>query len=155
MVEPITEDFERYILGSLIDELNSLFPLSLATDFVCDRFLDEDVFSETTNPTALVLVGASHLRNMARLFDTSEWQVYNLTTPGWRISEQNVKKKTAEIVNLGEEMELEKATIVLQLYDNSVFLVGGAGGTKSLPIRDSARHYHINGGAVGVGQSRY
>jgi hypothetical protein len=83
---------------------------------------------------------------MARLFDASEWQVYNLTTPGWRISEQNVKKKTAEIVNLGEEIELEKATIVLQLYNNnSVFLVGGSGGTKSLPIRDSAGHYHING----------
>jgi hypothetical protein len=50
VVEPITEDFERYILGSLIDELNSLFPLSLATDLVCERFLDEDVFSETTKP---------------------------------------------------------------------------------------------------------
>jgi hypothetical protein len=145
VVEPITEDFERYILGSIIDELNSLFPLSLATDFVCDRFLDEDVFTETTNPTALVLVGASHLRNMARLFDASEWQIYDLTTPGRRISDQNVKKKVAEIANLSEEIELEKATIVLQLYDNSVFLVGGAGGTKSLPTRDPEGRYHING----------
>jgi hypothetical protein len=34
--------------------------------------------------------------------------------------------------------------VVLQLYDNSVFLVGGAGGTKSLPIREASGHYHIN-----------
>jgi riboflavin biosynthesis pyrimidine reductase len=133
VVEPITEDFERYLLGSLTDELNALFPLSLATDFVCDRFLEDEVFNEIMNPTALVLVGASHLRNMARLFGALEWQVYDLTTPKWRISEQNVKKKPAEIVSLGQEIELEKATVVLQLYDNSVFLVGGAGGTKSLP----------------------
>jgi hypothetical protein len=84
--------FERYLLGSLIDELNALFPLSLATDFVCDRFLEDEVFKETMNPTALVLVGASHLRNMARLLGASEWQVYDFTTPEWRISEQNVKK---------------------------------------------------------------
>jgi hypothetical protein len=34
---------------------------------------------------------------------------------------------------------------VLQLYDNSVFLVGSAGSTKSLPTRDSASYYHSNG----------
>jgi hypothetical protein len=148
VIDPITEDFERYLLGSLIDEMNSLFPLSLATDFVCDRFLEDEVFCETTNPTALVLIGASHLRNMARLLDTSAWQVFDLTTPGWRISELSVKQKVAEIDTLGQTVELEKATVLLQLYDNSVFLVGGAGGTKSLPVRDSAGRYHIDGELV-------
>jgi hypothetical protein len=40
-VEHISEDFERYLLASLIEELNRLFPLSLASDFVCERFLDD------------------------------------------------------------------------------------------------------------------
>jgi hypothetical protein len=61
--------------------MNSLFPLSMATDFVCDRFL-EVVFDETMNRTDLVLIGASLLENMARLFSTLEWQVFDLTTQG-------------------------------------------------------------------------
>jgi hypothetical protein len=37
--------------------------------------------------TALVLVRASHLRNMVRFFSPLELQVYDLTTPGWGTSE--------------------------------------------------------------------
>jgi hypothetical protein len=70
VMDPITEGFDTYLLGGLIDEINTLFPLSMATDVVCDRFLEEEVFGETMNPMALVLIGASHLRNMARLIDT-------------------------------------------------------------------------------------
>jgi hypothetical protein len=124
--------------------VNALFPLNLATEFICDRFLEEEVFGETLNLTALVLVGASHLGNLARFLDTPEWQVYDLTTPGWKITESNVTAKTAEITSLGDQIALENATIILQLYDNSVFLVGGAGGTKSLPVRDDRGRYHIN-----------
>jgi hypothetical protein len=130
----LLQGFERYMLSTLVDELNSLFPLSLATDFVCDRFLDEDVFDETKNHTALVVIGASHLRNVASLISTSDWQVFDLTTPGWRITDHAINKKTDEIIKLGEQIELEKATVILQLYDNSVFLVGGTGGTRHLPV---------------------
>jgi hypothetical protein len=144
-VEPISEDFERYLLSSLIEELNNLFPVGLAIDFVCDRFLEDEVFTETMNRTALVLIGASHLRNMARYLDNGDWQVFDLTTPGWRINEQSVLEKVAELNRLGEQIELEKATILLQLYDNSVYLVGGAGGTKCLPTRSADGTYHVPG----------
>jgi hypothetical protein len=123
-IEPISEDFERYMLGTLIDELNALYPLNLATDFICDRFLEDEVFDDAMNRTALVLVGASHLRNLARFLDSPELQVFDLTTPGWKITDSNVKEKTAEIVNLSKEIDLENATVILQLYDNSVFMVG-------------------------------
>jgi hypothetical protein len=93
-------------------------------------------------------VGASHLRNLARFLETPELQIFDLTTPGWKISEPNVAAKTAEIASLGDQISLENATIVLQLYDNSVFMVGGAGGTKSLPVRDDCGRYHINGELV-------
>jgi hypothetical protein len=43
------------------------------TDFVCNRFLEDEVFGETMNRMALVLVSASHLRNIARLFESAEW----------------------------------------------------------------------------------
>jgi hypothetical protein len=97
------------------------------------------------NHTALVLVGASHLRNMARLFNPADWQVHDLTTPEWRITEHTVKTKTAEIAKLGEQTDLEKATVILQPYDNSVYLVGGTGGTKSLPARGMDGCYNIRG----------
>jgi hypothetical protein len=100
------------------------------------------------NRTALVLVGASHLRNMARLFSPADWQVYDLTTPGWRISDHTVKTKTAEIAKLGEQIDLEKATVILQVFDNSLYLVGGTGGTKSLPAHGTDGCYHITGELV-------
>jgi hypothetical protein len=34
--DPISEEFENYLLTSLVDELNSLFPVGLDTDFICD-----------------------------------------------------------------------------------------------------------------------
>jgi lysophospholipase L1-like esterase len=37
---------------------------------------------------------------------------------------------------------------VLQLFDNSVFMVGGPGGEKRLPGRDRAGTYHIDGSLV-------
>jgi hypothetical protein len=128
--------------------VNALFPVNLATDIICDRYLEDEVFGEAMNRTALVLVGASHLRNLARFLETPELQIFDLTTPGWKISESNVTSKTAEIASLGDQISLENATIVLQLYDNSVFMVGGAGGTKSLPVRDDCGRYHINGELV-------
>jgi hypothetical protein len=100
---------------------------------LCDRFLVEDVFDETMNRVALVLVGASHLRNLARFFSTREWQVFDLTTRGWRISEQSVEKKTAEVAMLCNRIEKEKATVIFQLSNNSMYIlykVGSAGETK-------------------------
>ncbi len=51
-------------------------------DFVCDRFLEEEMFDKTMNSMALVLVDTSHLRNLVRFFNAAEWQVYYLSTPG-------------------------------------------------------------------------
>ncbi len=45
-IDPISEDIELFLLVRLDDELKSLFPLNLATDLVCNRFTDEEVFDE-------------------------------------------------------------------------------------------------------------
>jgi hypothetical protein len=59
-----------------------------------------------------------------------------------------VKQKTVEIARLGEQIELERVTVVLQRYDNSVFLVGGAGSTRHLPVHDSNGIHHVDGKLV-------
>jgi hypothetical protein len=66
-VEPISEEEEKALLVLLLEELNNLYPLNLCTDVVCDRFLEEDVFDDSAlDRTDLVLIGASHLANVAR-----------------------------------------------------------------------------------------
>jgi hypothetical protein len=144
--EPISEEFEKYLLTSLIEELNNLFPMNLATDFICDRFMDSEVFDETMmDRTALILIGASQLRNTGRFFRQEDWRVIDLTTPGWRISENSVKTKVEELKNMAADIDLKSSVCVLQLYDNSIYLVGGPGGVKHLPARDPTGKYHIDG----------
>ncbi len=95
--------------------------------------------------TALVLIGASHLRNIGKFFDQEAWRVFDLTTPGWRITDDAVREKIAQVKDLATEIDLKEAVCVLQLYDNSVYLVGGSGGVRHLPVRDSAGRYHVDG----------
>jgi hypothetical protein len=65
VVDPNSKDFKRYLLAGLIDELNNLFQLSLATDM----FLEKEVFDETImDRMALILISASYLRNLARSY---------------------------------------------------------------------------------------
>ncbi len=43
-----------------------------------------------------------------------------------------------------QEIDLEKAVVILQPFDNSVKVVRGPGGIKQLTARDSAGHYHTD-----------
>jgi hypothetical protein len=144
--DPISEEFENYLLTSLVDELNNLFPVGLDTDFICDRHIDLEVFDDSQmDRTALVLIGASHLRNIGKFFDQEAWKVFDLTTPGWRVTDDAVREKTAQVKDLANEIDLKEAVCVLQLYDNSVYLVGGPGGVRHLPVRDPEGCYHVDG----------
>jgi hypothetical protein len=40
-----------------------------------------------TDCMALILVGVSHLKNLARFMTLTEWPIVDLTAPGWQISE--------------------------------------------------------------------
>jgi hypothetical protein len=142
--DPISEEFEGYLLASPVDELNNLFPVGLAMDFICDWHMDFEVFDEShMDRTALVLIGASHLRNIGWFVSQESWKVFDLTTPGWRISNDAVQEKIAQVKSLATEVDLKDAVCILQLFDNSIYLVGGPGGVRHLPARDSAGTYHI------------
>jgi hypothetical protein len=82
--EPISKEYKKYLLTRFIDELNNLFPLDLATEFICDRYTDREVFDKNQmDHMALVLIGSSHLRNYGRFARQEDWKVYDLITPGW------------------------------------------------------------------------
>jgi hypothetical protein len=73
----------------------------------------------------LVLIGASHLRNIGWFIDQEAWKVFDLTTPGWRITNDAVQNKIAQVKNLASETELKDAVCILQLFDNSIYMVSG------------------------------
>jgi hypothetical protein len=133
----------------LLDELNNLYPVNLCTDVICDRFMEEDVFDDSTQDrTDLVLIGASHLARTARCLNPETWNVFDLTQPGLRINSASINDIMNKVSDLSQQIDIDKAIVVLQLFDSSVFMVGGPGGEKRLPGRDRARTYHIDGSLV-------
>jgi hypothetical protein len=148
-VDPMSEDEEKSLLVLLLEELNNLYPLNLCTDVICDRFLEEDVFDDSAmDRTDLVLIGASHLGRVARNIHPDKWRLSDLTQPGWRINSSNVSEMVDRLAELSKTVYLKNATVVLQLFDNSVYMVGGPGGEKRLPEKDRTGTYHVDGSLV-------
>ncbi len=61
------------------------------------------------------------------------------------MSGSNVVEITSQVMDLGKTVQLNKSTEVLQLYDSSIFQVGGPGGVRHLPKPDFRGAYHIDG----------
>jgi hypothetical protein len=148
-VDPIPEEDEKALLVLLLEELNTLYPVNLDTDIVCDRFMEDDVFDEKTmDRTDLVLIGASHLANIAKHLGDEKWKVTDLTKPGWRISKDTVEAMVTTVTETAAGVNLETAVVVLQLFDSSVYLVNKSDGEKRLPRKDRHGTYHIEGSLV-------
>jgi hypothetical protein len=143
-VDPLGEEDEKALISFLIDELNNLYPVNLCTDIISDRFMEDDVFSgDSMDRTDLVLIGASHLSNVVKHVRHEAWRVTDLTIPGFRICEESVAALMNRISSA--EVNWDDAVVVLQLYDNSVYLVGGQGAVKRLPAKDKCGKYHVDG----------
>ncbi len=94
--------------------------------------------------TDLVLIRASHLSKILRHFDTDSRKITNLTRPGWRITVDSVAEMVDTLSSTASEPEWNTATVILQLLDNSVYMVGSPGGEK-LPCKDRQGTYHMGG----------
>jgi hypothetical protein len=143
-VDPLGEEDEKALISLLIDELNNLYPVNLCTDIICDRFMEDEVFSsDSMDRTDLVLIGASHLSNVVKHVRHEAWRIIDLTTPGFRINGESVAELMDRISTA--EVNWDEAVVVLQLFDNSVYMVGGQGGVKRLPVKDKCGKYHVDG----------
>jgi hypothetical protein len=148
-VEPISEDEEKTLLNLLIEELNNLYSVNLCMDIVCDRFLEEEVFDDSAmDRTDLVLIGGSHLGNVAKNINQEHWKITDLTRPGLRINSATVPVLVERIEELASDINLDNATVILQIFDNSLYMAGGPGGEKRLPVKDRSGTYHIEGSLV-------
>jgi hypothetical protein len=132
-VEPMTEEDEKALLVLLLEELNSLYPLNLCTDVICDRFLEDEVFTECAmDRTDLVLIGASHLSRLKNHFSPEKWNIVDLTVPGWRIKAEWVERLAESISGTTANVNWDAATVIVQAFDNSVYMVGSPSGKGQL-----------------------
>jgi hypothetical protein len=124
-------------------------------DIVCDRFMEEDVFDDSTmDRTDLVLIGGSHLGNVARNISQEHWKVSDLTRPGLRIngSTVTVTDMVERVLELSSNITMDNATVILQIFDNSVYMVGGLGGGEKAPWQGPLRYLSHRRQRDGCGQ---
>jgi hypothetical protein len=93
----------------------------------------------------LILIGASHLSNVADKLNTDKWEIVNLCQRGFRVSDTSVGELVRKLAANTTIQEYGDVTAIIQLLDNSVFLVGGPGGTRHLPRCDTDGTYHVDG----------
>jgi succinate dehydrogenase flavin-adding protein (antitoxin of CptAB toxin-antitoxin module) len=123
-----------------------LFALGLNEDPVVDRFMDDDVFDGTEEPKKpLLLLGASHLGNIAPYLDSDKWEIVNLCRRGFRINDFSISELAQQSLDVLKQLARDDVTAVIQLLDNSVYQVIGSDGTKYLPRADTLGVYHIDG----------
>jgi hypothetical protein len=50
-----------------------------------------------------------------------------------------------KVNTLKRDGSLRDCVAIIQLYNNSVYQVGGPGGTRHLPVADNCGRYHVDG----------
>jgi hypothetical protein len=59
-----------------------------------------------------------------------------------------VEELVAEVTETAASVDWENATVIIQLFDNSIYMVGGQGGKKKLPSKDWSGTHHTDGNLV-------
>jgi hypothetical protein len=85
------------------------------------------------------------LANIGKHLNPELWNIIDLTTPGWRINDNSVASMVTALTETAGAVNWATATVILQLFDNSVYMVSGPGGEKFLPKKDKRGTYHIEG----------
>jgi hypothetical protein len=72
-------------------------------------------------------------------------QITELTRPGWQISAETIEAMTTAVTETAAVADWDTTAVILQLFDNSMYMVGGPWDQKKLPSRDRHGVYHIDG----------
>jgi hypothetical protein len=143
---PLNEESERSLVLSLIHDLNEIYATGLCEQPVVDRYMEDDVFLTDDVPKhRLFLLGSSHLNRIAEHVDPDKYDIINLCKPGFRITSSSVSELTKILEPEIQNHTEGPCTAILQLFDNSVYQVGGPGGVRYLPDRDQYGQFHITG----------
>ena len=140
---PQSKEEEKAFLSTLLQELNREYALQLDISPKVDRQLHTP---EVSSSRTIIVGGGSHASRLATSIGSIYPEVVDLTIGGWRLTEKSGKNLAYDIENVLDEADPANTTIILHMFDNSVFL-GESGGTTAAPVKVNGR-YHILGRLV-------
>jgi len=139
--------------GEVTQELILALLQTLSTDFGC-KANPEDMLlvrapaeggggvKDTSSSPVYIVIGASHMRRVVPYLRTSNIEVIDLSVPGWKLNDRNVKQLVDEIGKLGN---ITNAVGILDLASNTTFrYVNQDDGSLSLPYKHDGK-YHMDG----------
>ena len=134
-------EVEKTLLGVMLQELNQELALQLDTSPRTDRLC----YTPEVNRRQVIIVGeGSHSCRLAEALGATHPEVVDLSIGGWRVNEDNARDLANDISDALEATEcLEDVTVILNLFDNSIYK-RGCSSNPSEPLRLNGS-YHLAG----------
>ena len=135
---------ESECILSFLNVLNDAFGTGLCTaPMTGRRKSDWKIVAEgVAKNRFIVVIGGSNADRLAVRLELEERQVFRLTSPGFRVTKDNVSGLVATIASLDPQPDC----LIIQALDNSAFYCLQEDGTLSLPKRSHLDgKYHVEG----------
>ncbi len=133
---PLSEEGERMIVETLVDELRTNFGVRVSSQL---GMLRE---GGKVQPTfKYVVIGASNADRVGDILKASGKDVIKVTKGGWRPSKAGVAEMVGKMVGL----DLEGRIAIIYGMDNGVYYEEDEDGDRALPKADEKGKYHVVG----------
>jgi hypothetical protein len=145
-ISPITAADEQLIIDTLVTEIQSKFAISLSPTVTYDRMVSDAPAGSCAE--TVVLVGASHSRNLVPHFISLGFNVQNVDIPSWKPNSMTVSTGLAELEQILKTTS-NVAAVIFTCLDGAAFYA--MTDDSIIPIsRDSGGNYHVYGQLVGA-----
>ena len=124
-----------------MEELNSKFNASLDLNFSTSRTPTDHLMEAKADLDDYIVIGSSHAHRLASALKELGESVQSLASPSWRLNEENVAETATALA--GAVKKNPHATVIMQLYDSSIYFSSSAAGELTLPKRGDDGVYHI------------
>jgi len=139
---PFGGEATNELLGTLIEQLSENFNLNAhPSDFLAGEPAMLESASITNTDFTIIVVGSSHCRRIAAELRKANYQVVDLSKPGWVPTNENITLLKEELVALGK---FNNAISVCDLVSNVVFRYEQWDGQLLLPTKRGTV-YHMEG----------
>ena len=146
VTEKVDETTERTILCCLVEELNTKFNASLDLNFSRSRNPTDHLMKDKVDLDDFIVIGSSQSYRLVSALKENGESVQSLASPLWRLNEENVTTTAAAIAVAVKNNP--HATVIMQLYESSIYFSRSAEGELTLPKRGDDGRYHVTGELV-------
>jgi hypothetical protein len=140
-IKPATQLQEEKIVRLLIDEIRSKLALDLDPSPTFERGLG--LQARTKQAVDFLIIGSSNASKLSRALEERGFSTCLISEPNWRIERGSVDKLAKTARHAIDDMD--PATVILQLLDNSTFFGRGRDGSRIAARKGADNKYHIEG----------